>query len=183
MPDEGGCSWYLWQGWNDKLPYVLELNKNFWNIGRVLILNIFLNIIIVFEVTHLRHPPKMANKWPSHFHHPQKLAIDLLFKIMESANTWQILRTHLPTHFLCRHHKCMFPFWFFKVWSVTCLNANEILNFMKIQSSYLLSSYQRKQASLYFQLYQLLFEHLFGKFMPVTIIYVYYSWQDFVVEM
>ena len=40
----------------------------------------------------------------------------------------------------------MFPFWFFKVWSVTCLNANEISNFMKIQSSYLLSSYQRSQA-------------------------------------
>ena len=137
MPDEGGCSWYLWQGWNDKLPYVLELNKNFWNIGRVLILNIFLNIIIVFEVTHLWHPPKMANKWPSHFHHPQKLAIDLLFKIMESANTWQILRIPpLPTPLLFRHDKCMFLFWFFKVWSVTCLNANEILTFIKIQSSY-----------------------------------------------
>ena len=114
----------------------------------------------------------MANKWPSHFHHLQKWAIDLLFKIIESANTWQILRSPLPTLLLCRHHKCMFPFWFFKVWSVTCLNANEILNFMKIQSSYLLSSYQRNQASLYFQLYQLLFEQLFGKFMSVTIIYI-----------
>ena len=120
----------------------------------------------------------MTNKWPSHFHHPQKWTIDLLFKIMESENTWKILRNPLPTHLLCRYHKCMFPFWFFKVWSVTCLNANEILNFMKIQSSYLLSSYQRNQASLYFQLYQLLFEQLFGKFMSVTIIYVCYSWQD-----
>ena len=124
----------------------------------------------------------MTNKWPSHFHHPQKWTIDLL-KIMEFANTWQFLRSPSPPHplppaLLCRHHKCMFPFWLFKVWSVTCLNANEILNFMKIQSSYLLSSYQRNQASLYFQLYQLLFEQLFGKFMSVTIIYVCYSWQD-----
>ena len=49
-----------------------------------------------------------------------------------------------PTPLLCGRHKCMFPFWFFKVWSVTCLNANEILNFMKIQSSYLLLSYKKK---------------------------------------
>ena len=106
----------------------------------------FLDIIIVFEVTHLWHPQKMDDKWPSHFYYPQKLAIDLLFKIMESANTWQILRTPpLPTSLLFRHDKCMFLFWFFKVWSVTCLNANGILDFMKIQSSYLLSSYQRNQ--------------------------------------
>ena len=102
--------------------------------------------IIVFEVTHIWRPRKMTNKWPSHFHHPQKWTIDLMFKIMESENTWQFLRTTLPAPLLCRHHKCMFPFWLFKVWSVTCLNANEILNFMKIQSSYLLSSYQRNQA-------------------------------------
>ena len=69
--------------------------------------------IIVFEVTHLWHPQKVANKWRSHFHHPQKLAIDILFKIMESANAWQILRTPLTTSLLCRHHKCMFPFWVF----------------------------------------------------------------------
>ena len=42
--------------------------------------------------------------------------------------------------------KCMIPFWFFKVWFVICLNANEVLNFMKIQSSYLLLSYRRNQA-------------------------------------
>ena len=146
----------------------------------------FFNIIIVFEVTHLRRPQKMTNKWPSHFQQPQKWIIDLMFIIMESTNTWQFLRIPLPTlptAPLCRHHTCKFLFWFFKVWSVTCLNANEILNFMKIQSSYLLSSYQRNQASLYFQLYQLLFEQLFGKFMSVTIIYVCYSWQDFVFKM
>ena len=40
-----------------------------------------------------------------------------------------------------------------------------------------------KKPSLYFQLYQLLFEQSFGKFMSVTIIYVCYSWQDFVFEM
>ena len=142
-----------------------------------------MDTIIVFEVTHLWHPQKMVNKWPSHFHHPQKWTIDLLFKIMEPTNKWQILRTPLPHPLLCRHHKCMFPFWFFIVWSVTCLNANDILNFMKVQSSYLLLSYQRNQASLHFQLYQLPFEQLFGKFMLVTIIYVRYSWQDFVFEM
>ena len=70
---------------------------------------------------------KMANKWPSHFHKPQKWTIDLLFKIMESKNTWQILRNPLPTPLLYRYHKCMFPFWFFKIWSVTCLNTNGIL--------------------------------------------------------
>ena len=109
----------------------------------------FFNIIIVFEVTHLRRPQKMTNKWPSHFQQPQKWIIDLMFIIMESTNTWQFLRIPLPTlptAPLCRHHTCKFLFWFFKVWSVTCLNANEILNFMKIQSSYLLSSYQRNQA-------------------------------------
>ena len=42
--------------------------------------------------------------------------------------------------------KCSFTFRFFKVWSVTYLNVNEILNFMKIQSSYVLPSYQRNQA-------------------------------------
>ena len=118
---------------------------------------VFFCIIIVFEVTHIWRPQKMTNKWPSHFHHPQKWTIDLL-KIMEFANTWQFLRSPSPPHplppaLLCRHHKCMFPFWLFKVWSVTCLNANEILNFMKIQSSYLLSNYQRNQASLYFPLF------------------------------
>ena len=51
-----------------------------------------------------------------------------------------------PTPLLCGRHKCMFPFWFFKVWSVTCLNAYEILNFMEIQSSYLPLSYQRNKA-------------------------------------
>ena len=126
---------------------------------------------------------KMDNKWPSHFHHPQKWSINLLFKIMESENTWQILRTPLPTPLLCRQHKCMLPFWFFKVWSVTYLIENEILNFVKIQSSYLPSSYQRNQANLYFQLYQLLFEQLFGKFMSVTIKFFSYSWQDFVFAM
>ena len=143
---------------------------------------VFFRIIIVFDVTHIWRPQKMTNTWPSHFHQPQKWTIDLMFKIMKSADTWQFLRTSLPTPLLCRH-KCIFLFWFFKVWSVTCLNANEILNFMKIQSSYLLSNYQRNQANLYFQLCLLHFEQLFVKFMSVTIIYAWYSWQNFVVEM
>ena len=40
-----------------------------------------------------------------------------------------------------------------------------------------------KKPSLYFQLYQLLFDKRFGNFVSVTIIYVYHSWQDFVFEM
>ena len=55
--------------------------------------------IIVFEVTHLWRPQKMTNKWPSHFHHPQKWTIDLMFKIMKSANTRQFLRTPSPPPF------------------------------------------------------------------------------------
>ena len=94
---------------------------------------------------------------------------------MKSAITGQFLRTPLSTPLLCKHHKCVFLSWFFEAWSVTCLNANEILNFMKIQSSYLLSDYQRNQASLYFQLCYLLFEQLFVTFMSVTIMYVCYS--------
>ena len=54
---------------------------------------VFFCIIIVFEVTHIWRPQKMTNKWPSHFHHPQKWTIDLMFKIMKSTNTWQFLRT------------------------------------------------------------------------------------------
>ena len=64
---------------------------------------------------------------------------------MESANTCQILRAPLPTPF-CADINVRFLSGFYKVWSVICLNANEILNFMKIQSSYVLLSYQRHQA-------------------------------------
>ena len=135
----------------------------------------FFYIAIVFKVTHLWRPQKMTNKWPSHFNHFQKWTIDLLFKIMESANTWQILRTPLFTPLLCRHQKCMFPFWFFKVCSVTCLNANEILSFMKIQTNYLLSSFQRNQTYIS-NFISYFLNNFFGKFMSVTIIYVCYSW-------
>ena len=130
------------------LSYELSYNLKFWNIGRVLIPNIccFFCIIILFEVTHIWRPQKMTNKWPPHFHHPQKWTIDIMFKIMKSSNTWQFLRTPLLTPILWRHHKCMFPFWFCKFWSVTCLNANEISSFIKIQLSYLLPSYQINQA-------------------------------------
>ena len=31
--------------------------------------------------------------WPSHFHHPQKWTIELLFKIMKSTKAWPILWT------------------------------------------------------------------------------------------
>ena len=127
----------------------------------------------------------MANKWPSHFHHPQKWTIDLLFKIMESENTWQILRTPLPTPLLCRYHKCMFPFSFFKVWSVTCLNANEILVWILWKFSQVIFCPGIKETKeAYISNYISYFlNNTFGKFMSVTIICVCYLWQDFVFEM
>ena len=54
------------------------------------------------------------------------------------------------------------------MWSVTCLNTNEILSF-KIQSSPLSSVKPSKKPSLYFPLYQLFFEQHFGGFMSVII--------------
>ena len=127
----------------------------------------------------------MANKWPSHFHHPQKWTIDLLFKITESENTWKILRNPLPTHLLCRYHKCMFPFWFFKVWSVTCLNANEILVWILWKFSQVICCPGIKETKeAYISNYISYFlNNTFGKFMSVTIICVCYLWQDFVFEM
>ena len=65
---------------------------------------------------------------------------------VESAKYVTNFKNLTPTPLLCGHHKCMFLFRFFKVWSVTRLNVNEILNFMKIQSNYLLLRYQRNQA-------------------------------------
>ena len=125
-----------------KLRFVLQLNLTFWEYRtRFDSKHFFFFCIIVFEVTHIWHSQKITNTWSSPFHDPQKWTIDLMFKLMKSANTWQYLRTSLPTSLLCRHYKYMFPFWLFEVWSVTCLNANEILNFMKIQSNY-----QRNQA-------------------------------------
>ena len=46
---------------------------------------------------------------------------------------------------LRKRHKCISPFWFFKNWVVTCLNADEILNFIEIQSRYLLLSNQSNE--------------------------------------
>ena len=51
-------------------------------------------------------------------------------KTAESPQTWQISITLYSL--FCGRRKCMFPFSFFKVWSIKCLNANEILNFVKI---------------------------------------------------
>ena len=114
-----------------KLPYVLSLNWNFGNIECVLIPKTFFLYYCLWGHLFMTST-KNGKKWPSHLHHPQKWTTYLSFKIMESTvNTWQILRTPLLTPLLCRHHKCIFPFWFFIVWSVTCLNANEILDYMK----------------------------------------------------
>ena len=101
MPDEGGCSWYLCQGWNEEVKVcliikfkILGISDTFWFQTFV-----FFCIIIVFEVTHIWRQQKVTNTWPSHFHDLQKGTIDLMFKIMKSENTWQILRTPLPiTH-------------------------------------------------------------------------------------
>ena len=98
----------------------------------------FFCIIIVFEVTHIWRPKTMTNTWPSHFHHLQKWTIDLVFKIMKSANRWQFLRTPLPTPLLCRHHKCMFLFCFF--WSLVFHMSECKLNFEFYENSVKLSS-------------------------------------------
>ena len=148
MPDEGGCSWQLWQGWNDQVTLCLIIKLKFWEYRTH------------FDSKHLFfsyyyclwcHPFTASTKNDLQMNFPLPPSAKrnnryLLFKIMESENTCQILRTPLPTPTLLWRHKCTFPFSFFKVWSVTCLNANEMLNFMKIQSSYVLSSYQRNQA-------------------------------------
>ena len=60
------------------------------NIGCVLIPNFFFGYYHCLWSHPFMTTTKVANKWPSHFHHPQKWTIDLLFKIIESANTWQI---------------------------------------------------------------------------------------------
>ena len=67
-------------------------------------------------------------------------------KKIESAKTWQI--SNISTPFCVDVINICFFSGFFKVWSVTCLNTNEILNYMKIQSGYLLLSYQRNQAHI-----------------------------------
>ena len=94
--------------------------------------------IIVFEVSHLWHPQKVANKWRSHFHHPQKLARDLLFKIMESANAWQILRTPLTSPFCVDIiNVCFFSVFFFL--SLVCLMSECKWNFEFYENSVKLS--------------------------------------------
>ena len=136
---------------------------------------------IVFEVTHILCPQKMTNKWPSHFHHPQNWTIDLMFKIMKSTNTWQFLRAPLSIPFCVEFINACFLSGFLKfgqshVWMQ--------MNFEFYENSVKLSSVKlSKKPSSYFQLYQLLFEQLFDKFMSATIIYVCYSWQDFLFKM
>ena len=119
----------------------------------------FFYITIVFEVIHLWHPQKMTNKWPpspsSTIHKNEQI---YCLKRIESANTRQTSRS--PHPLVCERHKCVFPFWFFKIWPVTCLKANEILNFIKIQLSYLLLSYQ-KNTKLIFPTISVIFWILF----------------------
>ena len=94
-----------------------------------------------------------------------------------SANTWQILRTSLPTLLLCRHRKCKFLVFYSLVYHVSECEWN----FEFYENSVNLPSVKlSKKPSLYFRLYQLLFEHLFGKFISVSICY---SWQDFIFEI
>ena len=90
------------------------------------------------------HIKLSTNDPPPQFHHLQKW--NLLIKKGGIRKHLAIFKNSAHTPFLYSRHKCMFPFWFFKIWSITCLNANEVLSFMKIQSDYLLLTYQRNQA-------------------------------------
>ena len=139
-------------------------------------------VIIVFEVTHIWRSQKMTNTWPSHFHHPQKWTIDLMFKIMKSANTWQFLRTPFSTPFCVEIiNVCFFSgFWRFGLSHVWMQMKFWIL-WKFSQVIFCQTVKETKQAYIFN--YVSYFLNNFVNFMSVTIIYVCYSWQDFVVEM
>ena len=120
----------------------------------------FFDMIVVFEITHLWGPQKLpTNYFPPYFH--KKWIIDGIHK--------HVTNFKKPHSLICGRHKCMLLFWFFKIWSFTYLNANEILSFSVKLSSFI------KETKLIFPTYQLFFEKLFSKFMSVTFIYVRYS--------
>ena len=90
-----------------------------------------------FNSRHLTHkgPPFLL---------PTSAIINLLFEkngIRKHVKNFK--KPSIPLLRKC--HKCMSPFWFFKNWVVTCLNADEILNFIEIQSRYLLLSNQSNE--------------------------------------
>ena len=144
----------------------------------------FFCIIIVFEVTHIWRPQKMTNKWPSHFHHPQKWTIDLMFKIMKSANTWQFLRTPFSTPFCVEIiNVCFFSgFWRFGLSHVWMQMKFWIL-WKFSQVIFCQTVKETKQAYIFNYVSYFLNNFLLSFVKSVTIIYVCYSWQDFVVEM
>ena len=127
---------------------------------------------------------KVANKWRSHFHHPQKLARDLLFKIMESANAWQILRTPLTSPFCVDIiNVCFFSVFFFKfglsnVWMQ--MKFWILWKFSQVISCQAIKETKQAYISNYISYF---LNNFLVKFMSVTIIYVCYSWQNFVFEM
>ena len=99
--------------------------------------------IIVFKVTHFWVHKKWPTKDPP-FLLPTSATINLLFEkngIRKHVKNFK--KPSIPL--LRKRHKCMSPFWFFKNWVVTCLNADEILNFIEIQSRYLLLSNQSNE--------------------------------------
>ena len=104
MPDEGVCSWYLRQGWNDYVTVCLIIKLKFLGISDTIWLQTFL---FAYYYCLWGYPfmtsTKNGQQMTSHFDHPQKWTIDLLTKIMGSANNWPILRTSLTTFLLCKH--------------------------------------------------------------------------------
>ena len=138
----------------------------------------FAFLIIAFEVTHLWRRQKTTNKWlttlyPPHFHH---LQIELIYclKRVESANTWKISRTPHPPHFF-----------------VDIINVCSLSGFLRfgLSHAWMLLNFEfyenlvklfyvklSKKPSLYYPLYQLLFEQLSGEFMSVTICFLICNW-------
>ena len=148
----------------------------------------FFCIIIVFEVTHIWRQQKVTNTWPSHFHDLQKGTIDLMFKIMKSENTWQILRTPLPIthpHRFCLDiiNVCFFSgflkFGLSHVW----MQMKFWILWKFSQVIFCQTIKETKQAYIFNYVSYFLNKFLLSFVKSVTIIYVCYSWQDFVVEM
>ena len=56
----------------------------------------------------------------------------ILFKKSGICKDVKNFKNPPPTNLLCGCHKCLFPFCFCNVWSITFLNANDFSSFMKI---------------------------------------------------
>ena len=114
-----------------KLPYILQFKwkfreyQAFFDSKHWLFLVLLLSLRSPIYDVHIEWPTN--EPFTSTIHKNEQI---YCLKRVESTNTWQILRTlHPPTPFCLDVINVCSP-------SITCLNANEILNFMKIHLSY-----------------------------------------------